>query len=231
MTPSLDSPPPFRPRPAPGPGSASRAIKVAIVESCAELCTSFRRLLAVERDLTCVCVCADAETALRTIPGFAPDIVVIELRLPGIDGIECIAKLKRALPAVKVLVFTALADNDRVFRALEAGADGYLLKRDPATDLLTALRELGGGGAPLSAEIARQVVVNFHRKPPAPSTSTEGLTLRQAAVLELLAEGCSAKEIGAKLTISPETVNVHLKHIYQKLNVRSRIEAVIRFRK
>lgn len=206
-------------------------IKVAIVETCLEQCTSLRRLLAVERDLVCVCTCTDAETGLRTIPGFAPDIVVMELRLPGMDGIECTARLKRILPATKVLVFTGCADKERVFRALEAGADGYLLKRDPAPDLPAALRELGEGGAPMSAEIARRVVVNFHRAPPSPGATIEGLTPRQAAVLELLAEGCSAKEIAGKLSISPETVSVHLKHIYRKLHVRSRIEAVIRFRK
>jgi DNA-binding NarL/FixJ family response regulator len=206
-------------------------IRVALIEVCTQRCVNFRRLLAVERDFACVGVCVDAEAALRTLPEFAPDIVVVELRLPGMDGIECTARLKRMLPATKVLVFTALADDERVFRALEAGADGYVLKGDPAADLVGALRELAEGGAPMSAEIARRVVVNFHRTAPPPSAGTEGLTPRQAAVLELLAEGCSAKEIGAKLAISPETVNVHLKHIYQKLNVRSRIEAVIKFRK
>lgn len=205
-------------------------ISVAIVEDNAEICEGLEQVIGGAPGFRWACSCRNMETALRKIPAAKPDVVIMDIGLPDGSGIACTAQLKRLLPEVQIMMFTVYEDSEQIYRALAAGASGYLLKRVSPAELLRALRELGGGGVPMTGEIARKVIASFRQEPP-PAAKTAKLTPREQSVLEQLANGLSAKEIAAHLAISTETVNVHLKHIYQKLHVRSRVEAVIAYLK
>ena len=204
---------------------------IAVVEDNAEVCESLRQLLDQSPDFTCACACRNGESALRRIPAAMPSAVILDIQLPGMSGIDCLSALKRRMPELRILMFTVCGDSDHIFRALEAGADGYLLKSTPPSEILSALRELFRGAGPLSGAVSRKVIERFRRElpPPLSAGSAGTLTQREREVIELLAVGRSSKEIAATLAISSETVNVHLKHIYQKLDVRSRVEAVIKY--
>ena len=203
-------------------------ITVAIVEDNAGICEELAQILAEDPECTCVASCRNAQTALRKLPPLAPEVIIMDIQLPDGSGIECTARLKRLLPRTQIVMFTIAEDSEQIFRALEAGASGYLLKRSAPEDLLRAIREVRRGGAPMTAEIARKVI-QFFRKEPPQSETTDRLTPRETEILELLAKGQSSKEIAHHLSIGLETVNSHLKHIYEKLHVRSRTEAVIKF--
>jgi DNA-binding NarL/FixJ family response regulator len=205
-------------------------ISVAIVEDNAEICEGLEQVIRGAPGFQFACSCRNSATALRKIPAAKPDVVIMDIGLPDGSGIECTAQLKRLVPDVQILMFTVYEDSEQIFRALAAGASGYLLKRVSPAELLHALREVAGGGVPLTGEVARKVIASFRPEPP-PAAKTAKLTQREETVLEQLASGRSAKEIAAQLDISPDTVNAHLKHIYQKLHVRSRIEAVIAYLK
>jgi DNA-binding NarL/FixJ family response regulator len=205
-------------------------ISVAIVEDNAEICEELEQVINGARGFRWVCSCRNAETALRKIPALRPDVVIMDIGLPDGSGIACTAQLKQSLPEVQIMMFTVYQDSEQIFRALAAGASGYLLKRANPPELLNALRELAGGGVPMAGEVARKVIASFRQEPP-PAAKTANLTPREQSVIEHLANGMSAKEIAAQLSISTETVNSHLKHIYQKLHVRSRVEAVIAYLK
>jgi len=169
-----------------------------------------------------------AEEALREIPKLAPELVVMDINLPRMDGIECVARLKLQLPRLLVLMLTVYEDDDSIFRALKAGANGYLVKRDASERLLEALQEVQNGGAPMSAHIARQVVQFFHRSE-VPATEAERPSPREREILDLLVKGLVLKEVADQLGIGLETVRTHVNHIYQKLHVRSRTEAVVKY--
>lgn len=204
-------------------------IQVAIVEDNADICEGLRYTINRDPGFTCLCTCRNAETALVRIPATRPDIVVMDLELPGMSGIDCIARLRQSLPATPILVFTFHEEADRIFRAIEAGAAGYILKNTPPERILSALRELRVGGAPMSGEVGRKLFERIRQdQPPAPP-ETDALSQRETEVMELLAAGRSAKEIAARLFISPETVNVHIRHIYKKLKAESRVDAVLKF--
>ena len=208
--------------------------RVAIVEDTAEICEGLAHVIGQAPDFSVACTCRNVETALRKIPPFAPDVIIMDIHLPDGCGIECTAKLKRLLPATQFMIFTVHDDTELIFKALQAGASGYLLKRTPPEMLLNALREVKNGGAPMTGEVARKVIESFRKTPEpthAPFEQPEELTPREEEVMELLAEGYPAKEIAQRLSISADTVNAHLKHIYRKLHVRSRIEAVIKYLK
>lgn len=201
---------------------------VAIVEDNGVIGASLERVIAASDDMRCVSVSRNAEHALRTIPQQMPEVVLMDIELPGISGIECTARLKRILPNVRILILTVYKDHDQIFRALEAGASGYLLKRSSSDEILRAVRDVKEGGAPMTAEIAAKVVQSFHK--PAPVTDrVQNLTGRESEILGLLARGYVAKEIADQLGISYETVRGHLANIYEKLHVRSRTEAVIQY--
>jgi DNA-binding NarL/FixJ family response regulator len=202
---------------------------VSIVEDNRMICASIERVIAGADDMTCIGASANAEHALRTIPRQPPDVVLMDIELPGISGIECTARLKRLLPGVRVLILTVYKDHDQIFRALEAGASGYLLKRSSSEEILHAIRDVKAGGAPMTAEIAAKVVQSFHKPSAAPGAEVQALTAREAEILGLLARGFVSKEIADQLGITYETVRGHLANIYQKLHVRSRTEAVIRY--
>ncbi len=202
---------------------------VAIVEDNGVICASLERVIAASADMRCVCASRNAEHALRTIPQEVPEVVLMDIELPGVSGIECTARLKRLMPSVRILILTVYKDHDQIFRALEAGASGYLLKRSSSDEILRAIRDVKEGGAPMTAEIAAKVVQSFHKPAPAPSDRVQNLTARESEILGLLARGYVAKEIADQLGISYETVRGHLANIYEKLHVRSRTEAVIQY--
>ena len=197
---------------------------IAIVEDNAIMRKTFRRWIDAAPDFQCVFACATAEEALVEIPLLKPEVVLMDIHLPGESGIACTARLKAELPAVQVIMLTVYRNQELIFQALQAGACGYLLKRSSPDELLKAVAEVRSGGAPMTSEIARMVVEAFQKKPAA--ITTDGLTQRESEILELLSEGLSNKEIADRVNISYDTVRSHLRHIYEKLHVRGRTEAV-----
>lgn len=203
-------------------------ITVAIVEDDTGIRRSLEWLLKSSEDLACVACCNSAEEALRVLPKAAPEVVLMDINLPNRSGIECTARLKELLPTVQVVMITVYDDAEKVFNALRAGASGYILKRAAPERILQGVREVHAGGVAMSSEIARKVLGAFREPVPAPAEA-ENLSRREQEVLELLAHGCSNKEIADKLSISIETVTWHLRHIYSKLHVRSRTQAALVF--
>jgi len=204
---------------------------VAIVEDHAELSQNLAELFNDTPGYRCVCQCATAENALREIPRHKPDVVLMDLNLPGVSGIECIERLKAELPETQVLVLTAHEEGERIFQALQAGASGYLLKRTPPGQLIVAVKEMKEGGAPMTPEIASKVVQSFRKQSPTNQNEIAQLTPREEQILRLLSEGYIVKEIADKLAISFFTTQNHIKKIYEKLHVHSRTEAVIKYLK
>jgi DNA-binding NarL/FixJ family response regulator len=200
---------------------------VAIVEDNAVIRNSFRQWIEAAPGFRCVAACGSAEEALVELPRLKPDVVLMDINLPGESGIVCTARLKEKLPGVQVIMVTVYRNHELIFQALQAGACGYLLKRSSPEELLAAISEVLSGGAPMTSEIARMFVEAFQKKP-ASSASGEAdqLTQREAEILVLLAEGLSNKEIADRVKISYDTVRAHLRHIYEKLHVRGRTEAV-----
>jgi DNA-binding NarL/FixJ family response regulator len=205
------------------------ALNIAIVEDSLKIRGTLAQLITEAPGFACVCTCDTGEEALRLVPKHTPDIVIMDIQLPDLSGIECTARLKRLLPKMQVMIFTVYEDNDQIFQALKAGASGYLLKRTTPAEILEALTEIKQGGAPMSSEVARKVVQSFRQQEPAKSAEMEQLSRREEEILALLTQGYVAKEIAGKLSISYDTVRSHLKHIYEKLHVRSRTEAVIKY--
>lgn len=175
----------------------------------------------------CLSEHAEAELALEALPRERPDVVLMDINLPGMSGIECVRRLKPLLPATQFMMLTVYEDADHIFDALTAGASGYLLKQTPRQELLTALQEIQAGGSPMTSNIARKVVQSFQRSPAA-AGEPEGLSPREREVLDLLARGYLYKEIADALRISGPTVNTYIRRIYEKLHVRSRGQAVAR---
>lgn len=203
-------------------------IKVAIVEDSLGIQEHWVRLIKEAPDFRLVCICGDAETALRELPLCQPDVVLMDINLPAMSGIECTARLRQVMPAVRILIVTVYNNSDRIFMALQAGASGYLLKRAAGEELLHAMTEVMRGGAPMSGEIARRVIESFQRPTVAVEIDAQ-LTVREAEVLAWVARGFASKEIADRLGISARTVSLHLQHIYEKLHVRSRTEAAAKY--
>jgi DNA-binding NarL/FixJ family response regulator len=207
------------------------SINVAIVEDDPGIREMLTRVVERATGLSFVRSVPSGEAALDELPALAPDVVIMDIRLPGMSGIECTRLLKKAMPETQVLVFTVFGDSDQVFRALEAGASGYLLKRTPRSEMVEAIKQVRDGGAPMSGEVARKVVESFRKSAPEQTPDLEPLTPREEEVLSLLAKGYITKEIADQLAISFDTVRFHLKHIYRKLHVRSRTEALLKYLK
>ena len=212
----------------PGGISASAPLRIVLVEDKPDVRESWVKLLRAFPDFNCVAQCATGEEALRVIPPLKPDVVLMDIFLPRMSGIECTARLKTVLPKTPIVILTTSDDDEVVFRALEAGADGYLLKRTKPAELRSALLDAMSGGAPMTSEIARRVVESFRQKGRNRDDAIS-LTAREEETLLLLTKGYSNKEIADKLNLSVETVRSHLKHIYEKMHVRSRAEAVARY--
>ncbi len=204
------------------------SISVAIVEDNAEIRRNLSRYIGEAPGFRCACACASGEEALRVIPQTPPDVVLMDIQMPGMSGITCTASLKKVLPSVPVMMLTVYEDNDAIFNALKAGASGYLLKRSAPAKLLEAIKELHRGGAPMTSEIARRVIESFYAARPE-AHPQDKLTPREEEILQCLAKGYVTKEIADKLSVSYDTVRYHLKHIYDKLHVHSRTEAVIKY--
>lgn len=200
---------------------------IAIVEDSEGIRQQWERLVASTPGMRCVCACATGEEAIRRLPQLRPDAVLMDINLPGMSGIDCTRELKTLLPDTQILMVTAHNDTDLVFQALEVGASGYLLKRTTPPELRKAMIEVLGGGAPMSGEIARKVIETF-RRPQTPKAKLVELTQREHEILEQVSRGFSNKEIADRLGISFDTVRTHLRHIYEKLHVRCRAEAVAR---
>ena len=199
--------------------------KVAIVEDDRGLSDQIVQILGSASDVQFVGSHPTGEDALQRLPKSQPDVVLMDIKLPGMSGIDCVAQLKRTLPSMQIIMLTVYEDSERIFRALKAGADGYLVKSSPPETLLKAIDDVHKGGSPVSSHIARKVVQHFHLIGPSKKES-ENLSKREVEVLELLASGYLYKEISDKLGIGIETVRTHVKNICQKMQVRNRVEAV-----
>lgn len=205
-------------------------ITVAIVEDDPRIREELAKLISRARGFKCIGVYADAESALVDIPRQRPEVVLMDINLPGMTGIECVRRLKAVLPAVQIIMLTVYDEVGQLFNSLLAGACGYLLKRTPSDKLLEAITEAKSGGAPMTRKIARKVVQYFHQMG-AGRAETDSLSKREQETLALLAEGFRYKEIADKMGISFNTVREYVHSIYQKLHVTSRTEAVLKLQR
>lgn len=203
-------------------------IKVAIVDDDGGVRTKLGHAVARFNGCACVGQFSSGEEALAGLPACGPDVVLMDINLPGINGIECVRQIKPAHPEIEFIMLTVYEDTERVFAALAAGASGYLLKLVTRQELLEAIQRVHAGGSPMTSHIARKVVQSF-RQPAAVENETTNLTPREQQVLEHLAKGFLYKEISTALNISYDTVHNHIRHIYEKLHVRSRTQAVTKY--
>jgi DNA-binding NarL/FixJ family response regulator len=204
------------------------AITVSIVEDNEQLRTTLARVLNRAEGFKCLSHYGTAEDAIKDIPKMRPGIVLMDINLPGINGVECVRQLKQLIPELQVIMLTVYEDTDNIFSALAAGANGYLLKRTKSAELLEAIQEVHRGGSPMTTHIARKVTQSFQKAGPSPQP-TENLSQREQEVLDCLSHGFLYKEIAEKLGISYETVHTYIRRIYEKLQVRTRTEAVAKF--
>ena len=203
--------------------------RIAIIEDNKIIRESLVEFVQTDPECRCVCACATAEEALTAIPRHQPEIVLMDIQLPNLSGIECTAQLKRMIPSLHIIMVTVYEDTERIFRALRAGACGYLLKRCTPEELISAIREVRQGGAPMSRDIARKVIASF-QEPLKTTAEMEELSPREREILEWLAQGLPNKEIARRMGVNDGTVRWHLRHVYDKLHVRSRTEAALKFR-
>ena len=203
-------------------------IKVCIVEDDNGVRESLAGLVSREQGFDCLSSYRTAEEALEDVPKRHPDVVLMDINLPGMSGIECVGRIKSKLPAIQVVMLTVYEDTEQIFKALASGASGYMLKSTPPEEILEAVRSVHGGGSPMTPHIARKVVQSFSAPAPSPK-APDGLSPREQEVLELLSHGFLYKEIADKMHISFETVHTYIRRIYEKLHVRSRTEAVAKY--
>ena len=204
-------------------------VTVSIVEDNDKLRATLARVIDRAEGFRCASHYGSAEDALADLPKIKPEVVLMDINLPGMNGVECVRQLKEQLPAMQVMMLTVYEDTENIFNALAAGANGYLLKRSSSKELLEAIREVHRGGSPMTTHIARKVVQSFQKPATAAAQQTETLSEREQQVLDLLAQGLIYKEIADKLGISYETVHTYIRRIYEKLQVRTRTEAVAKF--
>ncbi len=201
---------------------------MAIVEDNHDIRQAMELLINGSEGYACIGAFNNAENALEKIPQLLPNVVLMDFNLPGMNGIECIIRLKAEFPDMQFMMLTVYEDDDKIFMALEAGASGYILKKTSPGELLDAIRDLHDGGSPMSSQIARRVVAYF-QKQAKPNPALEALTSREKEILDQLSKGFLYKEIAGNLFISIETVRRHVHNIYEKLHVRSRTDAVNKY--
>ncbi len=206
-------------------------ISISIVEDNDKLRGTLAKMIGRAEGFKFASDYASAEDALAGLPKVKPDIVLMDINLPGMNGVECVRQLKTLLPATQVMMLTVYEDTENIFKALAAGANGYMLKRTPAKELIEAIHEVKRGGSPMTTHIARKVVQSFQKSAGQQQAANElsELSEREQQVLDLLAQGLIYKEIADKLSISYETVHTYIRRIYEKLQVRTRTEAVAKF--
>lgn len=209
-------------------------ITVCIVDDVIELRQALEEIVSSADGYKCIGTMSNATEAITRIPVLGPDVVLMDINLGETEsGIDCVRHLKSLLPTTNFMMCTVYEDDEKIFEALSAGASGYILKKTEPQKLLEAIRELHEGGAPMSSQIARKVVFAFRNKPDSstnqPGTGIEQLSSREKQILEELSRGLMYKEIASVLFISPETVRKHVYHIYEKLHVTNRVEAVNRY--
>jgi DNA-binding NarL/FixJ family response regulator len=203
-------------------------IRVSIVDDEKKLCQSMAAFINGARGFRCVSTYHTAEAALEHLPQDRPDVVLMDIHLTGMSGIECVERLKAMVPEMQIMMLTVYEDTDQIFKALSAGAAGYMLKRLTPANLLEAIREMRGGGSPMSSLIARKVVASFQNAQRTDNKQVE-LSSREQMVLKCLAEGLTYKGTAERLSISIPTIRSYLRRIYEKLQVRSRTEAVAKY--
>ena len=204
------------------------SICIAVIEDDKTLRNAIKEWIASDKRLKIVSEHGNAEEAVEQLPAKAPDVVLSDINLPGMSGIECVRQLKARMPKTQFLMLTVYDDTERIFQALAAGATGYLVKRASRNELLTAIVDIHRGESPMSSGIARKIVKSFQRSEPAVSAADK-LAPRERQVLELLAQGHLYKEIADQLQLSVTTVNCYIRSIYEKLQVHSRAQAVAKF--
>jgi DNA-binding NarL/FixJ family response regulator len=204
------------------------SISVSIVEDNDKLRATLARVLNRADGFRCLSQYANAEDALKDLPQVRPDVVLMDINLPGMNGVQCVRQLKALLPQIQVMMLTVYEDTENIFNALTAGASGYMLKRTSSKELLEAIQDVQRGGSPMTMHIARKVVQSFQHTA-STAQSTENLSEREQQVLDCLTQGLMYKEIAEKLGISYETVHTYIRRIYEKLQVRTRTEAVAKF--
>lgn len=202
--------------------------RVAIVEDDRKAREIFVEWVNRAGGFRCVSDHGSAEDAIEVLPKGNPQVIFMDINLPGMNGVECVRKLKVLLPEAQFVMLTVYEDSDHIFQALQAGATGYLLKRTPRAELVAAMRDVHAGGSPMTTSIARKVVKAFHQASQ-PQPAVAELSTRENEVLQLLAQGFLYKEIADALNVAVPTVNTYIRRIYEKLHVRSRTEAVARF--
>jgi DNA-binding NarL/FixJ family response regulator len=203
-------------------------ITVSIVEDSEQLRGTLARVIDRADGFRCLSQYPSAEAALEGLPQDRPEVVLMDINLPGMNGVECVRRLKQIMPQTQLLMLTVYEDTENIFNALAAGASGYLLKRTTSAELLAAIKDVHKGGSPMTTHIARKVVQSFQQAG-ASQQPTENLSPREQEVLDCLAQGFLYKEIADKLGISYETVHTYIRRIYEKLQVRTRTEAVAKF--
>jgi len=203
-------------------------INVAIVEDLEEIRDALQSYISIDKEMRLTGCFANAEDATRELPELQPHLVVMDINLPGMSGIECIRQVKPLCPACQFMMFTVYEDDEKVFEALKAGASGYMLKKHGSQKIIEALKELYDGGSPMSADIARKVVSAFHANEKH-SEPNYHLTRRENDILQLLAKGMLYKEIAQQISISNNTVKQHIHNIYEKLHVQNRTEALNKY--
>ena len=200
-------------------------ISVSIVEDDLKVRESLARLIDSSAGYRCVSQHASGEDALREIPRVNPHVTLMDINLTGINGVECVRRLKPLVPGTQIIMLTVYQNTENIFNALAAGATGYMLKQTKPAELLAAIRDVHEGGSPMNSHIARKIVQSFQR-PAARASEDQNLSPREAQVLDLLAKGFLYKEIADAMGLTYATVHTHIRHIYEKLHVRSRTEAV-----
>lgn len=203
-------------------------VGVVIIEDGAWMREHLEREINGTEGLRCLRSYRTAELALRSIASEAPEVVIVDINLPGMDGVECVRQLKTIVPEARCLMLTVYEESEKIFNSLLAGASGYLLKRTTTPELVEAIRQVREGGSPMSSSIARKIVAHFHQAGENKS-DVAALSPREQQVLDLLAKGASSKDIASQLALSVETIRMNVKHIYAKLHVHSRGEATAKY--
>lgn len=202
-------------------------VSISIVDDEAELRQSIRAFLDNSPGFRCVSSYGSGEEALRHLPADNPDVILMDINMKGMNGIECVRQMKAVAPQIQIMMLTVYQDTEQIFEALKAGANGYLLKRLPPEKLLEAIKEVQEGGGPMSGFIARKVIASFQTVQQ--SGKICQLTAREQMVLDCLAKGITYKHIASELNVSLATIRTHIRHIYEKLQVHSRTEAVVMY--